>query len=842
MNRIFFHYILLLAIISLGLIQSGQAQRLQSPEAFLGYAPGERFAYHHEVMQYVRHLAQSSSRVKMFTYGKSYEGRDLVATVISSEANLENLEEIRTSHLARISLGSGEVTAPARPIVWLSYNVHGNEAACTEAALSTLYGLAAASGDTAQWLDKLVIILDPCLNPDGRERYVQNYRQRAAPFGNADPNAWEHVEPWPTGRFNHYLFDPNRDWCWQSQQESQQRLALFRQWMPHIHADFHEMGHNSSYFFAPAAKPYHEVITPWQRRFQEICGEHHAHYFNQNKWRYFTGETYDLFYPSYGDTWPMFSGAIGFTYEQGGSGKAGTRIHRGGNDTLKLLDRIAHHVVTGFSTVEIAFKEREKLLQKQIDFFKQPTTHPPGPYRSFVFKTQHNPEAITALTSLLDNQLIRYTFAEEGYGPMRQEGLSFERRNVESFRVAEGDLIISTAQPQGRLVKVLFEPEAYLEDSLTYDLTAWALPYAFGLKGYALSNVLPPGEGLRRIPDSSATIKKPYAFLLPWYDTNHAKMLAEALRKGMKVRYSTARSEVNERVYEPGTLAFLAGENEQYFSETMLKLAESHGVSLVAIPTGRIARGSDLGSENWKDIKAPKVALITGEGTRPTSVGELWFHFEQTLQYPVSLISTQQLKGVWLNKYDLVILPDGDFSDYEKSLKNYIKEGGKVMALQGAVATFLNEEEPTKLAEANKALQDKSKAEVSEKPSNSLFGGRGRASLSSRVAGSIYRIHIDRTHVLAYGYSDAFYLIKNNSNPIPMLPTDERTVNVGMIGEQDHVSGFSGQYAKARLENSLAIGVESYGEGKLVYMSDSPIFRGFWRNGELLLANVIFFL
>ena len=771
---------------------------------------------------------------------KVYEGRDLVATVISSEKNLAILEDIRRSHLSQIGLSADSMQAPERTIVWLSFNVHGNEAACTEAALSTLYGLASGGGDTTAWLDDLVIILDPCLNPDGRERYVQQYRQRAAPFGNPDPNAWEHREPWPTGRYNHYLFDPNRDWCWQTQQETQQRLKLFRQWMPHVHADFHEMGHQSSYFFAPAAKPFHEVVTPWQRRFQELCGEHHAHYFNKKNWRFFTEEIYDLFYPSYGDTWPMFSGSVGFTYEQAGSGKAGIVIHRGGEDTLRLTDRIAHHVVTAFSTVEIAYQEREALFARQVEFFRKPIENPPGPWNSFVIKAEKSPEACRSLMRLLDKQLIRYSFAQEGYSPMRLDGYSYQLDQRKSFRISPGDMIVTTAQPQGRLVKVLMEPEAWLEDSLTYDLTAWALPWAYNLEAYAIQTVLPGGKGnFVEVNSQTRESNKTYAWLLPWSDASHAAFLAEALREGIKLRYSTEQSVVNERSYAPGSLAILAADNKGNFELCLNELATRHGLSLEALPGGRIARGSDLGSEKWKTVRAPKVALVTGEGTRPTAVGEFWHHFEQKLRYPVSLIEKKQLDHIWLSQYDVLILPDGEYEEDHQALSHYLYDGGKIIALEKAVMAFSEGSDSTLLAEATRSARLRvSRTEQAPPPG----ADPGRAFLSNRVAGSIYRISLDPEHVLSYGFGDQCFLIKNNSLSIPLLPENANGINVGVIEHNAHVSGFSGVNARKKLENSLAIGMEKIGDGTVVYMSDSPVFRGFWHGGELLLANAVFLL
>ena len=241
-------------------------------------------------------------------YGETNEGRDLVLTYISSPENLANLETIRLNNLAMAGLSKGNA-APATnktpTIVWLSYNVHGNETSSSEAAMLTLYALVDPSNTrTKEWLQNTVVIMDPCINPDGRDRYVNWFNSVVGGKYNADPASREHSEPWPGGRSNHYNFDLNRDWAWQTQVESRYRLQKYNQWMPQVHVDFHEQGVNNPYYFAPAANPYHEVITQWQKDFQLLIGKNNAFYFDQNGWLFFTKENFDLLYPSYGDTYP----------------------------------------------------------------------------------------------------------------------------------------------------------------------------------------------------------------------------------------------------------------------------------------------------------------------------------------------------------------------------------------------------------------------------------------------------------------------------------------------------------------------------------------------------------
>ncbi|MDX1641063.1 MAG: M14 family zinc carboxypeptidase, partial [Balneolaceae bacterium] len=192
--------------------------QLQSPEEFLGYELGQRWTPHHNVLDYVTHIADESDYAIIEKYGETYEHRDLVYLVITTPENHENLEEIRLNNLRMTGLEDGEITSNRKAIVWLSYNVHGNETSSSEAAMKTLYELVQPENqESKNWLENTVVIMDPMINPDGRDRYIYWYKQMVGEEPDASYVAREHHEPWPGGRSNHYLFDLNRDWAWQVQ-------------------------------------------------------------------------------------------------------------------------------------------------------------------------------------------------------------------------------------------------------------------------------------------------------------------------------------------------------------------------------------------------------------------------------------------------------------------------------------------------------------------------------------------------------------------------------------------------------------------------------------------------
>ena len=345
--------------------------------------------------------------------------------------------------------------------VYLSYNVHGNEAVCTEAAMATAQALATTH---SALLEKAVVLIDPCVNPDGRDRYVHFQDQSTTARRNVDPRAWEHDEPWPGGRANHFLFDMNRDLAWQTQRETKARTAFYQEWMPQVHVDFHEQGVNSPYYFAPAAEPYHAIISPWQRECQGHIGKNNAKYFDQRGALYFTREVFDLLYPSYGDTWPMFRGAVGMTYEQGGSGRAGRAIETALGDTLTLGYRIQNHMESGLSTIEASTDHASRMLQEFAAYHRRNAEEPWGDYGAYVVPSTNDPAKMKWLTDLMDANGIRCHRATRASS---HRGLDYGDLAMKKVRVEKGDLVLDAWQPMSGLLQVLMDPNPALSDRLT---------------------------------------------------------------------------------------------------------------------------------------------------------------------------------------------------------------------------------------------------------------------------------------------------------------------------------------------------------------------------------------
>lgn len=821
--------VFLLALLSLTVY----AQNVQAPDQFLGYKIGTRYTPHYKIVNYFKAVAQANpSMVKLETYGQTNEGRELMLAFISSPENIQQLEAIRVNNLRLAGVdktGAANSNMPA--IVWLSYNVHGNEPSSSEAALLTFFALNDPSNRQAkEWLRNTVVVIDPCINPDGRDRYVNWFNSVVGQAFNADPQSREHSEPWPGGRSNHYNFDLNRDWAWQTQVETQQRLKKYNAWLPQVHVDFHEQGYNQPYYFAPAAEPFHDVITQWQRDFQVMIGKNNAGYFDNNGWLFFTKERFDLLYPSYGDTYPIYNGAIGMTFEQGGHSRGGLGVVNASGDTLTLTDRATHHFTTSLSTIETSSRNKEKLLQEFKKFYEDSRNGKIGDYKTYVL-TSNDFNKLKAVADLFDKNGIEYGML----GNTSFKGFHYLNGKEEGFNNEKYHIAVSAFQPHAVMAKVLLEPKTMVADSNTYDITAWSIPYAYGVDGYAVKEKLDVKAGWKDwapVKDVNAA----YGVLVPYSSFSAAQVLAQLLKNNVKVRFAEKAFTYKGKNYDRGTLIVLKTSNPANWNSVVNEACKKYNVQGDEVGTGFMDKGADFGSPDVKIIsEAPKVALLTGEQVSSLGAGEVWHFFERMLNYPISLLNVTEFNRLNLRNYNVLIIPDGYYRNLgdkvaTDKLKDFVRGGGKIIAIENAVSMMAGGDWGIKVKE------DKTE-EKGDYVNVKKYGDRERESLSGSIPGAIYKLELDNSHPLGFGYPDYYFTVKQDNTLFEFMKDGW---NVGILKKEAYVTGFTGVKVKNKLKDGFLFGVQDMGSGNIVYFADNPLFRNFWENGKLLFSNAVF--
>ncbi|MCC5921202.1 MAG: M14 family metallopeptidase [Cyclobacteriaceae bacterium] len=800
--------------------------QIQSPKEFFGVELGQRFTPYPDVEAYFQHLSENDGRVDMEYYGESTEGRPLWLMFIGSEPDIKEKKALQEKYQA---LANGKTTDDLKPLVWMSYNVHGNEAVGTESAIRTIYHLLTDEA-SQKILDDIFIIMDPCLNPDGRERYVNFYRENIGKKMDVQPWTMEHLEPWPGGRPNHFFFDLNRDWLWQSQQESQLRMKQYLAWQPQVHIDFHEQNINSPYYFAPAAKPYHSAITDWQKEFQRLSGENIANYFDQRGEVYFTKERFDLFYPSYGDTYPTFNGAIGMTMEQGGSGRAGLGVLNETKDTLTLEARIENHHYAALGILKASQENPKQLIDKFKEYRASNTTK--NGFEAYLI--DKNTPHLASLLTFFDRNQVKYEEAK--LDKDMKSAYNYHQQKTTTVPAAEY-ILIPTEQPSSTLIDILFEKETDLEDSLTYDLTAWSIPFAYGANTYGINTKLSTKTYEATKVEKLSIDTEPYALIIPM-KSKEAKALYSHLKKEKyKLRIAQRAFEIEDKKFPRGTAVITRADNRKKnnWHNKVAAFAAEKSVNLVPLKGGYAASGFDIGSDYFTYREAPKVVLLGGDGISSLDYGSIWHYFENELQYPVHRVNLKHFGYIPLDEIDVIIMPSGSYSsqlkdEQWKQIESWVKRGGRLIATERAASFVARKRESS--------FESKEKDETKKEAKLSDFENVRRESVSSKLSGGIFNTKMDSSHPLALGYESDYFLIKSGEVTLPLLKSGDNY----LIHHDDMkaILGFTGSKAKDSAQGKLIMGVESVGRGEIVYMTDNPLFRAFWENGKRLYFNAVF--
>lgn len=821
-----------------------------SPGEFLGSEPGERYTPMARVEAYAREVAKTSPRVRLDEYGRTPEGRPLLLLVVTAEENHARMGAIREA-LAKLAdprrMAEGEsadtLIASLPAVVWLSYNVHGNETSGTEAALVVLHRLASAGDDeTRRWLRDLVVLVDPCLNPDGRDRYVNWFNGAVGSRPDPEGASLEHQEPWPRGRTNHWGFDLNRDWAFATQPETRARLPRFVAWTPQVHVDLHEMGHESTYFFFPAEKPVNanlpDHILKWGRRF----GQGNAKAFDARGWAYYTAEDFDLFYPGYGDSWPSFNGAIGMTYEQAGHSSAGAAVRRQDGSVLTLRQRVEHHAEASFATIQTAAAGREELLRDFAGFRRTALEEGrTGPVRAFLLPPGGDPGSVDALVETLLLQGIEVHRTTEAFTAERARSVFGPSVSDRTFE--RGTWVVDLAQPQKRLAKTLLEPRTEIRELYFYDIAAWSLPLAYGVQAFEFP--VPPPAPVERVtavgrrPGGAGEGDARVGWLLPFPNRGALEAMVDLLRRGVAVRSARKDFVLGDRAFARGTLLVRRSENPEDVRSRIEAVGRERGVVFLPVETGFTEKGIDLGSQSVAPVVRPRVALCGGEGTSTTSFGAARFLLDRVLDVPHSVVPLRDLARADLQRFTAVVIPEGEApAAARENLERFVEGGGVVVALGDAAFDLCGGEKA--VCRIGTGRKDAAPAKAEPPPRRPRWMEEREDEMRRRQQpGSIFVIELDPSHPVSFGYREEIAAFKSGARS---FDPDGPGIHVALFKDADPLSGYVNDEDSRALKGRSYASIEPRGEGAFVLFADDPNFRGAWRGLTRLFVNAILLL
>ncbi len=846
--------------------------RIPTLKGVVGHDLGEEITSPDQIGAYLKALAAAApDRARVVEYARSEEGRPLHVLVVGSPNRLVRLEETKKSLRALADprgLSSAEADRLVREmpaVAWLVHGVHGNEISSPDAALALAHHLLAAQGDAGVDLVRreTIVLVDPLQNPDGRARFLATNRLGRAASPDPEPAAAEHDEGWPGGRSNHYLFDMNRDWFAQTQPETRGRLRLFLEWYPHVTVDLHEMGGDSTYFFAPPAKPLNPHITRAQQDWHESFGRSIASRFDAAGQAYFVREVFDAFYPGYGETWPLTHGSIGMTFEQASA--RGLLFRREDGTELTFLDGIHNHFRAALATVETAARGREKLLRDFLEFRRTAVSEgETGAVRQYVV-TGADRARLGRLAELLGAQGIELHVA---VGELKAGSATFPA----------GSIVVPLAQPSGRLVRNLLDPRISMDEAFVkeqerrrkkrmpgeiYDVTAWNLPLVFDLECVGVGALA--GETRPLSPEAvggePALAAARVAWLLPW-GSGTAAAVAEAVQSGLKVRVAEGGFRLGGRSFPAGTAIVRVAENPDDARDVLHRSLKRHRAEAVATDSGYIEEGVSLGSGRVRLVKRPRVLLAWDRPTSSLSAGWARWVLERRYGQAVTAVRVSSLGRVDLARYDVLVLPSGDYADalgggVVKRLRDWVDAGGTLVAL-GEASRWLTREKVGLLAtktelrdgrpETEPSADEKKEAErppAREKDAKPEPFDLEKAIQPDRerpdeVPGALLRVTLDLEHWLSAGSDGEVHAIVESRRVFTPLKLDKGT-NVGLYAKKDDVvgSGLVWDDARERLAQKAFLMHEPSGEGHVIAFAEDPNHRGYAEVTELLFMNAV---
>jgi hypothetical protein len=860
------------------------------PDSLLGYAIGTahtQFAQQERTLLAIADAAKDRVRVEVI--GHTAERRTMRLYIVSAPENIARLEQIRADldviadprGVAPAALEASAGRVPA--VVWFSGSVHGDEVPGFEASMALLHHFAASDDpEVLRMLKDAVVIINPSSNPDGHERFA--VWSNSIAVGSPERMAMEQQrgQPWSiAGRYNHYRFDMNRDLIATTQQEVRNIVRGMLRWHPMVTADLH--GYTSTYFMAPASRPVNTNISPtFPLKWGEIIGAGNAEAFDKYGWMYFVRDNFDLYYPGYYDSWPSLTGAMGATYETDGGPALLKR--RADGTLLSLRDGIAKHFVAAVATFETTAKRARERVKDYLAFRQQAIADGRAQsVKRVVFAPGRDPGRAAELAAALLRGGIEVQRLSRPLSSVKARAYADDAVAARTFPA--GSYVVDLAQPQGKLARAVLEADPQMDPVFAkrmtdifsrnqlrgrnaesegfefYDITAWALPVAFGVEAWATEDAAPMTADLLALSDGSPVVngeqvpvavaggvingraRSAYLFR---NDRNGASRLAAALmRDGFRLAIATEPLQTGSTEWPRGTWIARVSRNDSTLHARIDALARVAGVEVMAAQTAFPETAQyGTGSGVVADVPTPKIAVVGGDGISQGSYGAIWWNLERRYDITFTPITVDALNGD-LSPFTAILVPSGNLGRLGKApnLKAWIERGGTLVTMGGATEWAVREDVGLSTARVLEADKKELKKDDLKAPYDSLIAtaspsSGGNANRPAPIPGSHFDAVFDRTHWLSLGLesqrvtvmleTDAFLALSKDGSNVATFPTTGPLLR----------GGFSFPDNTERLLRGTALLVhERVGSGHLVAFANEPMFRGWYRALDRVVLN-----
>ncbi len=699
------------------------AEDIPDIAAVAGVALGERPIRPDEVLAYYRALAQASPHARLVEYGRTYEDRPLLVLAVSDPGTIARLDEFQKEHARRLDprlqgVLTVEQLVKTKAVAWMAYGIHGGELSSTDAAVALAYWLVAGTDDQAvQMRDNLVVLIDPCENPDGRNRYLTQIMSFAHRRANPDQDDLSHRAVWPWGRGNHYLFDLNRDWFSMTQPESE-RARLIASWVPQILVDSHEMGANATYLFPPPRHPFNPHLPANTSQWELTFSDDQAAALDAQGFPYYSGEWNEEFFPGYGSSWSSYHGTIGILYEM--SRTSGTLVQKRGGTMRTFAEAITHQFTSSVANLTTLAHQKAQILHDQVAARQQAIDQGKnGQLQAWVFAPDpRQPRRVSEMAARLQAQGIEVESLQQ---PTKIRQLVDMRTGEKADRnLPVGSILVRAAQPSGYLAHALLDPHVpmsstflqeereYLEKrkgSRLYETTAWSVPLSVGVPAY-WSPQEPKGSWRPFVEERQEIrqgVPSRFTYLIIDGDPDVGpRVLADLLQDGFNVQVATKDFSVKGHDFRAGALVLRQEAQTVALLAQLPRIVQKHSVPLVPIQTSRATSGPDLGGTHFDVLVAPRVGVLAGSPVSTGTFGAIWHYLDHELDLRFSNIDISRVRVTDLSRYNVLIFPPvrGGTGMYRQTIgptgmekiRDWVQAGGTAIGLEGGAAMLADPE------------------------------------------------------------------------------------------------------------------------------------------------------
>jgi hypothetical protein len=525
-------------------------------------------------------------------------------------------------------------------------------------------------------------------------------------------------------------------------------------------------------------------------------------------------------------------GSVGILFEQASSRG---HLQESDNGMLSFPFTIRNQFTANLSSYQAAKEMRQELNQWMKDFYKSIKTESEADVnKAYIFGAKEDDARSFHLADLILQHNIKVFMLKED---VTLNGTEFKKEN---------SYIVPADQPQYRLIKAMFETRTSFQDSLFYDISAWTYPMAFNLDYMALNSKILNLANVQEVSKTNFALAPgkvigtagAYQYAMEWTDYYSPKAAYKLLSAGFLVRVANNEFATPDgKKFGRGTILISKGESgldDQAFFQKLTQIAVNSTVDIHALLTG-YTTGMTMGSPNISVLKRPEVALLVDGGVDSYEAGEIWHLLDQRFEMPLTLLPVGSINGSTLDRYNVLLMPDGNYSSLgangAAAIKSWVTGGGTIVAKGGAIQ-FLSKNEI-----GNFTFRD---SPVSEKGLQKKYSEYENTTGAKVTGGAIFNARLDITHPIGYGYINPDIHTFRNDN-LFLAPSENPYANPLVYTENPLASGYLHPSNLAGIQNGAVIRVSGVGRGRIIGFADNPNFRAFWFGTNKLFMNSIFF-